>query len=223
MNCDALFEVLRGRRSIRRFAPQPVARADVIRLLEAAGWAPSNHNRQPWRFLVLEDPGRIRWLAAAVASGLAERLKNLPPIAAGFAGGLERHATLFADAPVVIVALHRRPVAVVSGVLEGLAEPSLVSGEPLSVAMAVQNLMLAAHTLGLGTCMLTAPLLAPGAFAAVGLPSGESGPFGITCLVALGHPAEQPAPPRRKALAQIVEFVDTPGVTPEYAHRRGDT
>jgi nitroreductase len=87
--------------------------------------------------------------------------------------------------------------------LAGLKNPDLISGEPLSAAMAVQNLLLVAQSLGLGTCVLTGPLLAHGVLAgALKLPAGHD----LTCLVALGHPAESPAPPRRKSIEQIAEF-----------------
>lgn len=205
MDYKLLLELLRARRSVRRFADQPVSREDLARLLEAARWAPSNHNRQPWRFLVLEDRERIRGLAKAVGQALGAKLQALPSLASAYAGDLAHHATLFAQAPVVLVALHKHPVSVAGALLEGLPHPGLVSGEPLSVAMAVQNLLLAAHALRLGACVLTAPLLVPETVAgALRLPAGHD----LTCFIALGHPAESPEPPRRKKLEQCCEYID---------------
>jgi coenzyme F420-0:L-glutamate ligase/coenzyme F420-1:gamma-L-glutamate ligase len=43
-----LLDLIQARRSIRRFSDRTIAREDLERLLEAARWAPSNHNRQPW-------------------------------------------------------------------------------------------------------------------------------------------------------------------------------
>lgn len=203
MDYENLVEVLRSRRSVRRFAERAVDRDDIARLLGAARWAPSNHNRQPWKFLVLEDRQEIQSLAENVGRSLATKLELLPTVASAFAGELAEHAVLFGRAPVLIVALHKRPVHLAAVLLEGLANPALVSGEPLSVAMAVQNLVLAAHALGLGTCVMTAPLLAQDTLAArLQLPAG----FDVTCLVAMGHPGETPPSPRRKNLEQIVEF-----------------
>jgi nitroreductase len=202
---EQLLELLRSRRSIRRFADQSVSREDLARLLEAARWAPSNHNRQPWRFLVLDDRERIRGLARSVGQSLAVKLKSLPALASAYAGDLAHYATLFAQAPVVIVALHKHPVSVSAALLEGVPNPGLVSGDPLSVAMAVQNLLLAAHALGLGACVMTAPLLVQDAVAgALRLPAGHD----LTCFVALGYPAESPEPPRRKKLEQCSEYID---------------
>ncbi|MCZ7539141.1 MAG: nitroreductase family protein [Anaerolineae bacterium] len=47
---------MQARRSVRRYSERPVSRAALERLLEAARWAPSAHNRQPWRFAVLIEP-----------------------------------------------------------------------------------------------------------------------------------------------------------------------
>ena len=204
---DRLLELIRVRRSVRRFSDHAVSREDITCLLEAARWAPSNHNRQPWRFLVIEDKQQINLLAEAVRQGLSEKLKSLPEAAATYASEFTHYATFFSNAPVLLVVLHKQPVSVSAPLLAGLKNPDLVSGEPLSVAMAVQNLLLAAQASGLGTCVLTGPLLVRDALAGgLDLPAGHD----FTCLVALGHPAESPAPPRRKTVEQIVEFRNNP-------------
>ena len=83
------------------------------------------------------------------------------------------------------------------------ATSELASGEALSTAMAVQNLLLAAHAMGLGTCVMTAPLLAGDVWKSLcDFPIG----FEPTCLVAVGYPAETPAAPRRKNLEHILEY-----------------
>ncbi len=200
---ENLMELIRGRRSIRRFAARPVARDDIMRLLEAARWAPSNHNRQPWKFIVLSDKTQITHLAQQVGAELAEKLKELPKTAFGHAGDFSHYATVFSAAPSVIAVLHKRPVSFSTRMLQGLNHPDLVSGEPLSAAMAVQNLMLAAHAIGLATCVMTAPLIASDFLLRdLNVPTG----YELTCLVALGYADETPAQPRRKSIEQIIEF-----------------
>lgn len=203
---DQVLELMRTRRSIRRFEDRAVSREDLNRLLEAARWAPSNHNRQPWKFMVIEDRARIRGLAELVKHGMEGKLKSLPEVAAVHAAGLVRHGTFFSAAPVVIVALHKLPIAAAASLWEGMPHPELVSGEPLSVAMAMQNLLLAAHVLGLGTCVMTAPLLAGHLAEALPVPPG----FGITGLIAVGHADEVPQAPRRKSLGHIAGFDHLP-------------
>ena len=207
---DQLLKLLQTRRSVRRFEDRAVAREDLNRLLEAARWAPSNHNRQPWKFLVIEDRERIRDLAEQVRIGMESKVKALPEVAAFHAAGLVQYGTFFAAAPVLIVALHKLPIAAAAALWETTPHPELVSGEPLSVAMAMQNLLLAAHALGLGTCVMTAPLLADNLAAALPVPPG----FAITSLIAVGHPEGVSPPPRRKSLAQIVELDQYPAHKP---------
>ena len=203
MNYEQFLDLLKSRRSIRRFTDRAVGREDIVRLLEAARWAPSNHNRQPWKFLVLEDRTQIRALAETIGRSLAKKIKSLPAVASAYAGELAHYSTVFANAPVLIVVLHKPPASVAAPLLEGLPHPELVSGEPLSVAMAAQNLLLAAQTLELGTCVLTGPLLVQEEFTdTLNLPAG----FGLTCFIAVGHPAESPESPRRKSLENIAEF-----------------
>ncbi len=216
---DSLLELIRARRSIRRFAERKVSADDIRRLLEAARWAPSNHNRQPWRFLVLQDRTRIRTLAGAVERSLAEKLKSLPAVAGAYAGELLHYATFFGEAPVLIVTLHKPPASVSAALLQGVAQAELVSGEPLSAAMAVQNLLLAAQALGLGACVLTGPLLVLEALTeALDLPPG----FVVTCFVAVGNPAESPEAPRRKSLEQIAEFREAAGKSAVHDERSRD-
>ncbi len=199
---EQLLELIRTRRSVRDFEDRAVARDDLNRLLEAARWAPSNHNRQPWKFMVIEDRARIRELAEVVRQGAERKLESLPEVAAAHAAGLVRHATFFEAAPVLVVVLHKQPIAAAASLWEGLPHPELVSGEPLSAAMAMQNLLLAAHGLGLGACVMTAPLLAEELADALPVPPG----FVMTGVIALGHPAGDSQAPRRKELERIAEF-----------------
>jgi nitroreductase len=213
INYDQLLEIIQTRRSVRHFEDRAVAREDLNRLLEAARWAPSNHNRQPWKFLVIEDRERIRELAEQVRIGMEAKVRTLPEIAATHAAGLVHYGTFFAAAPVLIVALHKLPIAAAAALWETTPHPELVSGEPLSVAMAMQNLLLAAHAMGLGTCVMTAPLLADNLAETLQVLPG----FAITSLIAVGHPEGSFPPPRRKSLEQIAEFDDPPASHPSVA------
>ena len=136
-------------------------------------------------------------------TGLRERLHRGPQQLAQHADETIHHATLFAEAPCVVLVMHRRPAAISAAMAAGIQNPELVSGDPLSAAMAAQNILLAAHALGLGACVMTAPLLVREAFDAV---AGPSPGFEPTCLVALGYPGEDPPAPRRKRVEQIVEY-----------------
>lgn len=207
MDHGELLELMRSRRSVRRFLPRPPSRKEIEELVEAARWAPSNHNRQGFRFIVFEDPDEIGKLSREVRACLLGKVKAAQRISAQIAEELVHHATWFGDAPCLVLVLSKRPVAVGAELMEGVPHPELVSGEPLSAAMAVQNMLLAARALGLGSCVLTAPLIASEVLAGIpGLPPG----FEAACLVALGYPAEEPGAPRRKRIDQLVEYRGRP-------------
>jgi nitroreductase len=98
--------------------------------------------------------------------------------------------------------MHKRSAAI-NRVLVEAGGGGKVSAEAISTAMAVENLLLAAHVLGLGACIMTAPLLAGSIWEQVeNLPAG----FCPTCIVTVGYPAQTPPAPRRKPVDQIAEF-----------------
>jgi len=205
---EQFLALAQSRRSVRKFSGRGVSRETLLRVLETARWAPSNHNRQPWRFIVLEDRSRIARLAETVRAELSERLKSLPAVASGYASEFAYYATFFSGAPVLLLVLHKQPASFTNDLLKGLPHPELVSGEPLSVAMSVQNLLLAGHALGLGSCVLTAPLIVSEAVdREMKLPKG----YDLTCFVALGYSDEAPTQPRRKSIEQIAEFTQDAG------------
>lgn len=58
------FEVVKGRRSVREFTPEPVSEADLEKILEAGRWAPSGKNTQPWAFVLVKSKAKRAALAA---------------------------------------------------------------------------------------------------------------------------------------------------------------
>ena len=202
MDVDALCALMRSRRSIRRFTERRPDVALIERVIETACWAPSNHNRQGWKFIVFQDRALIGKLAEEVRCAVRDAAAGADRLAGERAEQLVAEAGAFEVAPVVILAMHKGPLALGRSILAS-ATDELASGEAISVAMAVQNMLLTAHALGLGACVMTAPLLAGDVWSALAdMPVG----FAPTCLVALGYPAEQPDPPRRKGLQHIIEY-----------------
>ncbi|MEM2197333.1 MAG: nitroreductase family protein [Sulfolobales archaeon] len=146
-----VMEAIKTRRSIRRYKSTPVEDEKVIQCLDAARWAPSAMNSQPWEFIVVKDPDMRRKLAE-----------------------IHRYGRHMAQSPVVIVVL-AKPV---SRYWHGDA------------AVATQNLLLAAHSLGLGTCWMGVidtefeePIKK-----LLGIPKD----LRVLCTVSLGYPDESP-------------------------------
>jgi nitroreductase len=202
MDFNSFLSFVESRRSIRKYTDQKVDRKKIEQLIKASSWAPSNHNRQGWKFIVFEDTQEIRILAQKTREFIKTLLHQIPNLVAGKAEELIYFSGAFDQAPVLILAMHKKSPAVGKGVID-LATSNLASGEALSTAMACQNLILAAKTMGLGTCIMTAPLLAGEVWKSLdNLPLG----FEPTCLIAVGYPDEAPQIPRRKKLEHIIEY-----------------
>lgn len=190
------------RRSIRRFEPQPVPRLVLTEVLEAACQAPSAHNSQPWRFCVVEDGARKAELAAAMGARLEQDRRLDGDDEAAIQADVERSFRRITGAPVVIV------LCLTTADLERYGDARRAEAERImgvqSVAMAGENLLLAAHALGLGACWLAAPLFAPqAAKAALGLPPDWE-PQG---LVLLGYAAETGKPKTRWSVEEVTRWM----------------
>ena len=188
-----LLDELRKRRSVRKYQARPVPQELIKRILLAAGWAPSAHNAQPWRFIVLVDQRLKKQLAEAMANAWATDIAkdgvSIEPET------FKLRVGRFATAPTLVLAclsmegMAKFPDEERQGCERDLAMQSL--------AAAVQNLLLAAHSLGLGACWFCAPAFCKETVREVlGIPD-EVEP---EALIAIGYPAEEPPVPPKKQL-----------------------
>lgn len=194
------YGVLFSRRSIRRYLPRPVPRDILERVLAAATWAPSAHNRQPWRFAVVESVERKQALAKAMGRRLRQDLEADNRPREFIEKDLSRSYSRISSAPVLIV------VCLTMADMDQYPDEVRQRNEWImatqSVAMAGQNLLLAAQAEGLGACWMCAPLFCPDVVGAqLKLPE-EWQPQG---LIACGYAAEIRRK-RREPLASRVRF-----------------
>lgn len=214
-SADEFYELLRARRSVRRFRAETPPRALVEKLLEAAVTAPSASNKQPWRFLVVSGGDVIARMAAEVRQAVERIARHIEPASQAAFRAYGDYFTRFETAPIVIVAL-QRPLTLLSN----LAGPEMPAADRdriaamerdsglMGTAMALENLLLAAHALGLGASGMTGPLVAADRLHAL---LEVAGSWHITALVPVGFPAEQPAPTERKAVDKVVRWIEGTG------------
>jgi F420 biosynthesis protein FbiB-like protein len=189
---------LRSRRSVRRFAAAPVSAAALQRMIETATYAPSSHNRQPWRFAVLTDASTKAQLAEAMAGAFRRDLgaDGLP--AAEITGLIGRSKSRIQSAPVVIVlCMDMSEMDAYPDSRRQAAERTMALQ---STSLAGLQLLLAAHAEGLGGVWNCAPLFAPREVSeALGLPETWE-PQG---MILVGIPAETPAARPRRPVHEI--------------------
>ena len=192
-HASILAELLRSRRSVRRYADRAVPDEVVREALEAARWAPSPHNSQPWRFAVLRRrevrerfAARMgeRWRADLAADGMpAEEIERL----------VGKSRERIAGAPLAII------IGLTFADLDSYPDEQRQEAERLmaahSLGAAAQNIMLTAHAHGVVSCWMCAPLFCPSVVReALDLP-GEVVP---QALITMGYPAvDQPVRERR--------------------------
>jgi len=198
---SVIMECLKRRRSVRKFKSKPLPLSLVLEVLEAARWAPSAHNAQPWRFIVIRDKEVKERLARAMAKKWVEdMLRDGVPeeIAEKRASeSIER----FMSAPVLIVAcLTMEDMDKYPDEVRQRAEYLMAVQ---SVASAIQNLLLAAHAAGLGACWYCAPLFCPEVVREILKIPPQVDP---QALITLGFPDEEPEPPPRLPLNLIVHY-----------------
>jgi len=176
----AFRELVQARKSIRRYLPQPVERDKILACLEAARLAPSAHNAQPWRFLVIDDPELKDGLAREAFSGIYK-------------------TTMFAaKAPVLIVILGKPDLLAnrIGSVLQGIPYLSI------DIGIAGEHVALQARELGLGTCWIGWFNIRR-ARKVLKIPRR----FKIVSLLAVGYPASRPPRDRvRKPLEEVAWF-----------------
>lgn len=150
-----LLPLIRSRRSLRRYTRQPIARDTLETLLEAACWAPSAHNRQPWRLVVVQS-ARQQVLAGAMGARLRADLTRDQVAEAVIAADVARsHERLTGAAALIVLCLTMQDMDTYPDTRRQQHEQIMATQ---SVAMAGQNLLLMAHALGLGACWVCAPL-----------------------------------------------------------------
>jgi len=168
-----VFEAIKTRRSIRSFTDEDVSNEDIERILDAARYAPSAGNIQPWIFIVVRDEKiKMRLSEAALGQFFIE------------------------EAPVVIVVCADEERS-----RRGYGDRGAKLYCIQDTAAATQNILLAAHALGLGACWI-------GAFNEEEVKKILNIPEGVrpVAIIPIGHPAEKPRIIFKRPLSEIVRY-----------------
>ena len=192
MDYENLLTVIKRRRSIRRYKPDPVPIEDVTKVLEAARWAPSGNNTQPWEFVVVRDKDKLRQVTEIFIEQnqrLREKSVNFPYVSKDY---LWKVSTL-----IIVCADPRfKPAYPRSDASKELARMYRENSERIyiqTITAAICNILLTATSLGLGTVWLTGAgesITEQQLKAALKIPQV----LDVICCIPLGYPPadEQP-------------------------------
>lgn len=180
-----VFEAINTRRSIRHYKPDPIDDETLQKVLESARWAPSWANTQCWRFIVVRDSN----IKAELAKIINKFKRNDEMVVSAAARAI-------VQTPVTIVVCAEMGK---SGYISGKPDTDKGDWFMFDAALAVQNMVLAAHALGLGTVIMGA-FDAEKAAEILGVPKG----FSVVIMTPLGFPEREGKAPPRKELSEIV-------------------
>ena len=191
-----MFETMYTSRALRRFRSDPIPEDIIYQLLDAAIRAPTGHNRQDWRFVVVTDPEAKRkmqewaeraWdLAFGADYPTLDSIDALPRTARLSIRGVYDLAHNLADVPLIVA---------VCG-LKGIHSSPGGSHFP-----AAQNMLLAARALGLGGSIFNLPMVGgKELYELLEVPETNE----IYCLVPIGYPTDKPGPLKRKPVKKVV-------------------
>jgi len=216
MEYQAFKEIILGRRSVRQFTEQAVTDEQIHELIDCARYAPSDTNSQTWEFIAVVDREKI----ATIEQMTWEQLHKCAGQAKENGEAAERagkllvkafgpYATAFSDAPALIICLATPYTSKFRDrIFEpiGLVDQDVWREEGIkSSCLAAQNLMLAAHAMGLATCPMSGPVMLAEKQLREFLKIDDAKE--INLVIALGHPVSQPSTLPRKAVDEILTII----------------
>jgi nitroreductase len=215
INLEKLGELIKTRRSIRKFQDKPVPEDLLLKALELATWAPNSGNYQSWRFLIVTNKDLIDKMADAVKA--KTELMSSWPEAKQFGETVERwrrSSDFFRGAPVCIAILMGKYSSIADQILRerGETDPTakeirsyrqLGNSSLQSIAAAITYLCLLLHYFGLGTTWMAGPQQAKKEIEALLNVPPE---WDFVDLIPVGYPAEAPDLRPRKPVQEVVQF-----------------
>jgi nitroreductase len=192
-------------RAIRYWQEKPVPRELLEKVVEAGSKAPSGSNTQPWVFVVVDDEAKREQVGAALRAIFesAEPLKNL--ISEGEKSDDKTQRLMLKGARAFFTQLEKAPAMIIP-CLYGLSSPtqdvnSILAGS--SIYLAVQNMLLAARALGLGTVMTTVQMMLDANLRQILELPDDAHPV---ALIPIGYPDANFGPTTRKGLDEILRW-----------------
>ncbi|MFP3255967.1 MAG: nitroreductase family protein [Thermoplasmata archaeon] len=188
-------EIVRTRRSIRRFKRSEIPDTKIMAILDSARWAPSYRNSQPWHLLVVHSPEDLEFISKLYLESYLKLADNLKD---NEASAIRAMADML-----------KKEVSDASFTVIMIADPNRSISWPIDLSMASQNMMLMAHNLGIGSSFIDLTYSRMSSYfnkelmrERFNIPEG----LVIFSMIVFGIPEEIPRPPQRKSLSEIIHY-----------------
>jgi nitroreductase len=189
-----VLDAIAGRRSIRRFKDEPIPDEALRTILTAATQTPSGKNRQPWRFVVVKGDRRAE-MVRVMREGIAKVRSRGQGV-----GSSESTARVMEQAPVTVFVFN--PYGMDPWLAHSIDQMFVGSVDTQSVGAAIQNMLLAAYGLGIGSLWICDVFVA---YQELQEWTGEDGE--MIAAVSFGYADESPGPRPRKSLDEVTNWL----------------
>ena len=195
-------KAIAGRRSIRKYLDWDVSEDAIRQIIGAGILAPSSKNRQPWRFVVVKGRDAKGGMLAAMKTGMEreERMNSVLPQSRKYVSGAKQTLKVMEQAPVTIFVIN--PSKKRTQISANLEEQFYQLADAQSIGAAIENMLITAAELGLGTLWNCDIYFAYEEICAW-LGTDEQ----VIAAVSIGYPAENPPQRPRKPLYDVVEWL----------------
>ena len=211
-----LSNLVRSRRSIRRWQDKEVPEELLLQAIELATWAPNGGNQQNWRFYLIVNRDTIKTIADAVQVS-ADQIASWPE-AEKFedtATRLRERASFFRDAPVAIAVAASQYQSPIDQILVAREKTDPQAGQIRqwrniadsriqSVASAIAHLLLVLHQMGLGAVWMTGPMQAKAEIEKILKVPSE---MDLVAFIPVGYPDESPESRGRRPVKEVCEVI----------------
>ena len=222
MELAELANLIKTRRSIRKWQDKEIPEELLLEAIELATWAPSGGNQQNWKFYIIKNRETMKAIGDAVQASTelinswpeANRSAGTAPAAAP-PGGPVRGPSFFAAAPAAIAIVASAYRSGVDTILENRAKVDLKAQEMRqnrmtadskiqNIASAIAHLLLVLHQMGIGSLWMTGPMQAKKEIEKILKVPAE---FDIVAFIPVGYPAETPVSRGRKPVREVTEII----------------
>lgn len=188
--------LIKNRRSIRRYQNKQIPKRILNKIIEAGVWGPAllAPGFQPWKFIVIRNKGLIIKIATVI-------LKKSKKVGIGISVILRISAETIFNAPILIVVYNSSPLVNFAKKIDETHIKFAQMAELCAISAAIQNMVICADNIGIGSCWLDTPL-----FCSKKISQLLNVEDNLVAILTFGYPAEKGRRSSRKPISETVEY-----------------